>query len=62
MEGERRGMRNRLTDPPDPEDGLVLHGAGAAEAPKTVMAARMTLVNCILMVWSWDWKWTGKEV
>ena len=44
------GKGGELTEP-EPEDGLVsLQAAGAAETPKTVIAAMMAFVNCILMV------------
>jgi hypothetical protein len=39
-----------LTEPPEFVGGVVSHGAGAAETPKTVMAAMMAFVNCMLMV------------
>ena len=46
----RRG--EELTEPPEPEGGLPFsfQAAGAAETPKTVIAAMMTLVNCMLII------------
>ena len=44
-------MRTELTEPPDPEPAGVPHGAGAAEAPKTLIEAMRAVVNCILMGW-----------
>jgi hypothetical protein len=41
-----------LTEPPEPEGGLLspAQAAGAAETPKMVMTAMIALVNCMLMV------------
>lgn len=42
---------------------LSLQGAGAAEAPKTVMAARtMKLVNCMLTVDGFFLDWSSERI